>query len=321
VAKTAASAIIVTVNDAAVPDTSPPRPAVPSADDVLSQARNENFPVASRLLPAAKRRHLIAIYGFARLTDDIGDEADGDRLALLDWLEHELDRAAAGTATDPVLRQLTPTIRAFDLPLDPFRDLIDANRRDQVVHRYETFDELVGYCMLSAAPVGRLVLMILGLATPERIALADDVCVGLQLVEHLQDVAEDVAADRIYLPHDDLARAGCDDADLRAGQANDAVRAVVAIEIGRARPLLAAGAPLARTLPLRPRFAVAGFAAGGLAALDAIERAGNDVLAVRCRPRPRRVAVRLVGTLAGRTGRSTRTVGPSRNQPPTGDTP
>ncbi len=300
VAKPAELVIIATVKDAAVPDTSPLRPAVPSADDVLSQAPSENFPVASRLLPAAERRHLMAIYGFARLTDDIGDEAGGDRLALLDWLDGELDRAAVGTATHPVLRQLTPTIQELGLPLEPFRDLIEANRRDQVVHRYETFDELVGYCMLSAAPVGRLVLLVFGRATPERIALSDDVCIGLQLVEHLQDISEDAAADRIYVPREDLDRAGCGEADLRGTHANQAVRDVVAIEVGRARARLAAGAPLARALPLRPRFAVAGFAAGGLAALDAIDRAGGDVLAVACRPQPTRFAVRLVATLAAR---------------------
>jgi squalene synthase HpnC len=300
------------VKDAAVPDASPRRPTVPTADDVLSQAPTENFPVASRLLPATERRHLMAIYGFARLTDDIGDEAGGDRLALLDWLDGELDRAAVGTATDPVLRQLTPTIQELGLPLDPFRDLIEANRRDQVVHRYETVDELVGYCMLSAAPVGRLVLLVFRLATPERIALSDDVCIGLQLVEHVQDIAEDAAVDRIYVPREDLDRAGCRDADLRAAHASRAVRDVVAIEVGRARALLAAGAPLARTLPLRPRFAVAGFAAGGLAALDAIDRAGGDVLAVRCQPRPTRFAVQLVATLVGWPARPARPARPAQ---------
>src|SRR5580700_10826968 len=130
--------------------------ALPSTASVLGQAADENFPVALRLLPRAVRGHLLAVYGFARLADDIGDEAEGDRLALLDWLAEELDRASRGVATHPLLARLTPTIRQFDLPLDPFQRLIEANRRDQVVRRYQTFDDLIGYCMLSAAPVGEL---------------------------------------------------------------------------------------------------------------------------------------------------------------------
>jgi phytoene/squalene synthetase len=107
--------------------------ALPSTESVLGQAADENFPVALRLLPRAVRDHLLAVYGFARLADDIGDEAQGDRLALLDWLAAELDRASRGVATHPLLARLTPTIRQFDLPLDPFQRLIEANRRDQVV--------------------------------------------------------------------------------------------------------------------------------------------------------------------------------------------
>ena len=280
------------------PTGSPKCPDVPAATTVFAQARDENFPVASRLLPARQREHLLAVYGFARLTDDIGDEATGDRAALLDWLEAELERAGAGTATHPVLERLTPTIRRLDLPLQPFRDLIEANRVDQRVHRYETFEDLVGYCMLSAAPVGRLVLHLFGAATPERLARSDEVCIGLQVVEHLQDVAEDASRGRVYLPARDLAVEGCTPADLAAAHASPALRRVVAREVGRARALLAAGPPLAATLPLRPRLAVAGFAAGGQAALDAIERAGYDVLGVRCRPRPGRFGIRLAAAVA-----------------------
>ena len=123
-----------------------------SARDVMSQASSENFPVASRALPRALRPHLLAVYGFARLVDDIGDEAEGDRLAQLDWAEAELDRAALGAATHPVFTTLTPTIDRFKLPLDPFRALIAANRADQVVTRYQSFEDLTDYCMLSAAP-------------------------------------------------------------------------------------------------------------------------------------------------------------------------
>jgi squalene synthase HpnC len=264
---------------------------LPSSASVMGQASDENFPVALRLLPRAMRDHLLAVYGFARLADDIGDEAEGERLALLDWLAAELERAARGVATHPQLARLTPTIRQFDLPLDPFQRLIEANRQDQVVRRYQTFDDLLDYCSLSAAPVGELVLRIFEVSSPARIALSNDVCRGLQIVEHLQDVAEDVAVDRVYLPQSDLRSLGCTEADLRAPRTSPALRAVLRYEAGRARRLLGSVVPLARQLPLQPRVAVCGFAAGGLAALDAIEGAGYEVLARRCRPRPRRVAL------------------------------
>jgi squalene synthase HpnC len=284
--------------------TSPPL-TLPPTESIMGQANHENFPVALRVLPRAVRDHLMAVYGFARLADDIGDEADGDRLELLDWLGAELGRASRGTATHPLLVALTRTIRQFDLPLDPFERLIEANRRDQVVRRYQTFDDLIGYCMLSAAPVGELVLRIFEVSSPARIALSDDVCNGLQIVEHLQDVAEDTAADRVYLPQRDLDLLGCTVAELQAPRTTPALRAVLRYEAGRARRLLNSVVPLARQLPFQPRIAVCGFAAGGLAALDAMEGAGYEVLARRCRPRPRRVALHLGrAALAASWGRS-----------------
>jgi squalene synthase HpnC len=266
----------------------------------MAQARAENFPVASRLLPRALRSHLLALYGFARLVDDIGDEATGDRLAQLDWAEAELARAMAGEAEHPVFRALTPTIRRFALSREPFVDLIDANRQDQIVRRYATFEDLEAYCMLSAAPVGRLVLAVFERSTPERVERSDRVCVGLQLVEHLQDVAEDAEAGRVYLPLEDLARHRCDPDRLTEQDQRQALCRTVAHEVGRARGLLAYGAPLARSLPLRLRLAVAGFSAGGAAALDSIERARGDVIAIRCRPRPSGFARRWLGILLAR---------------------
>jgi squalene synthase HpnC len=276
-----------------------------SVSDVMGQARSENFPVASRVLPRKLRSHLLAVYGFARLVDDIGDESAGDRLAQLDWAEHELERAADGTAEHPVFVALAPTIAHFHLPLDPFRDLIEANRRDQLVARYATFQELTDYCMLSAAPVGRLVLLIFECSSPVRVAQSDAVCVGLQLAEHLQDVAEDFEMGRVYLPQADLAAHGCPSEALLDADHRLALRATVAQEVRRARDLLADGAPLAASLPFRARLAVAAFSAGGAAALDSIERAGFDVVAHRCRPRPSRLLVRWVSVLvAGRRTRS-----------------
>jgi squalene synthase HpnC len=272
---------------------------LPAIASIVGQSGTENFPVASRLLPRAVRDHLLAVYGFARLADDIGDEAEGDRLALLDWLDAELERAARGEATHPLLQRLTPTIAQCDLSLEPFKRLIEANRRDQVVRRYESIEDLIDYCMLSAAPVGELVLGIFGVSTPERIALSDDVCNALQIIEHVQDVAEDFARDRVYVPQSDLRAFGCDEHELSAPTASPVLRTVLRYEAGRARRLLASAVPLASQLPLQPRIAVCGFAAGGLAALDGLERGGYAVLGQdrHCRPRPLRLGLHLAGTV------------------------
>jgi phytoene/squalene synthetase len=173
-----------------------------------------------------------------------------------------------------VMVELQRTVRACRLPPAPFERLIEANRVDQVQTHYRTFTQLLEYCQLSAAPVGELVLHVFDAATPERIALSDRVCAALQVVEHLQDIAEDHARGRVYMPEEDLVRFGCNDEDL-AGAGTAARRALVAFESERARRLLASGVPLARTLPLRPRIAVAGFVAGGRSALDVLQT-GDD---------------------------------------------
>jgi squalene synthase HpnC len=249
----------------------------------MAQARHENFPVASLLLPRRVRAHLLAVYGFARLVDDAGDEAKGDRLALLDEIEADLERVWGGRPHNPLIARLQPTVAACRLEIDPFRRLIEANRRDQVLHRYQTFEDLLGYCALSANPVGELVLRIFGLATEDRLRLSDKVCTALQLTEHWQDVAEDHAAGRIYLPIEDLTRFGVAEADLGLPSATPQLGALMAFEVKRARALLDQGASLSRTLPGRYGFAVAGFIAGGRSALRAIERANYDVLSKRTR--------------------------------------
>ncbi len=267
---------------------------LPSPGGLGEKARRENFAVASLLLPAPVRRDLTAIYGFARFVDDLGDEAPGDRMALLDAADVELDRAFGGTATHAVFQELEPSIRRHRLPEAPFRRLIEANRQDQRVCRYPMYQDLLDYCALSANPVGHLVLAVLGRATPDRLALSDRVCTGLQLVEHWQDVAEDLARGRIYLPHEDLERFGVREADLAARSPNAPVRRLLAFECDRARDLLSAGVPLAATLPGRIGFAIAGYAGGGVAALDAIRRAGYDVLGRQPRPTRRERAAAVV---------------------------
>ena len=274
------------------------RSAALAPDEVMARAGAENFPVASRFLPRRQRSHLLSVYGFSRLVDDAGDEAAGDRLELLDRLEDELENAYRGCATHPLIRRLTPTVRECRIPVEPFRRLIDANRQDQRVTSYETIDDLLGYCELSANPVGQIVLHVFGAATPDRMRLSDAVCSGLQLTEHWQDVAEDAARGRIYLPAADMRRFGCTRADLSGPPANERLRALIAFEVDRARGLLEEGLPLVRTLRGRPAVAVAAFVAGGRAALDAVERAGHDVLGGPPRPSRRHRSRVLLATLA-----------------------
>lgn len=231
----------------------------------------------------------MAVYDFARTVDDVGDEAPvSDRSELLGRLADEVDRMYSGTARLPVTRALSATVLACGIPAEPFHHLIAANRRDQLVTRYRTYDELLDYCTLSANPVGRIVLHIFGVASPERFELSDAVCTALQLVEHWQDVAEDLSRGRVYLPEEDLARFGCTVEDLRAGHAGTQVRRLMAFECERAEGLLAGGARLVGTLRGAARLAVSGYVAGGRAALAAIAKARYDVLAGPPRaPRPK----------------------------------
>jgi squalene synthase HpnC len=303
----------------------------PSA--VLDKADRENFPVAPFFMPPAMRTGLMAVYGFARLVDDAGDGDLADpagtaatlgldlpapdpaetgektgtefRLALLDGLEADVDRvfetvlgaSGAEAPRHPLLAALVPVVDAHGLTPDPFRALIQANRVDQVTTRYADFDALLGYCELSANPVGLLVLQLAGLATPERVRRSDAICSALQVVEHLQDVAEDRANGRIYLPGEDLERFGVAETDLDAPHAGPALRSLVAYEAQRARDLLDEGAPLVGSVGGRLRLLLAGFAAGGYAALDAVAAVDNDVLAGAPKPRKSRLLREVAATL------------------------
>src|SRR5712691_6683871 len=295
---------------------------------VARRARTENFPVASLLFPRRLRPHLRAVYGFARLVDILGDELIGgstvgpdgwrfqdgaliggagractsfeaapsngaarDRLAALDELEREVERCYSGAPEWPVLRVLQPTIREFDLPLEPFLRLIEANRIDQRVSEYETWEDLRVYCVHSADPVGRLVLGLLRLAgDPELVVASDDVCTGLQLVNFLQDVPRDLELGRIYLPAGERRRFGVTMLDRPSPE----LRALLEFEAGRARALLAAGRVLHARIGGRSGRAVGLFARGGLAALDALERAEWDVFSGRPRPSRMRLALAAV---------------------------
>lgn len=245
---------------------------------VMAKAASENFPVALRILPRRQREQLLAVYAYARFVDDVGDLAAGDRRAQLDWVEAELDRALAGTATHPVLVGAGELARALGTGRQPFADLLAANRQDQEVTRYATFDDLAAYCALSANPVGHLVLAVFGIGGSLARQRSDDICTALQVIEHLQDVAEDHAVGRVYLPSEDCARFGVEPSDLAAPHASAALRRLVAFECGRARRLLGTGAPLVASATGAARAALAGFVGGGLAQLDALAACEYDVL-------------------------------------------
>ena len=268
-------------------------------EEIMTRASGENFPVALRLLPAGPRRHLRAIYGFARLTDHLGDEYTGDRSAALDWVEEQLDDLFDGSPRHPVFRQLAPTVEGFRLSRGPFDDLVAANRMDQVKNRYADWGELLDYCALSANPVGRLVLAVFEADTQERLVASDAVCSGLQILEHIQDVGEDARADRVYLPASDMERFGCTIEDLLAPVAGPGLRRLVACVERRTFGLLESGGPLVRSLRGHARLAIAGFVAGGLAGLEEVRSAGYEVLGARRQAGRIRFLCRLVPLYAG----------------------
>jgi squalene synthase HpnC len=299
------------------------RPSVTRAEEVVANASGENFPVALRALPQRYRRHLTNLYFFARLTDDLGDEAQAQknsahqnhedqnheglnhedlttlRLRLLDELAQDVDRIYAGqTPTSPVMKAMAETVRDCHVPAQPLQDLIQANRQDQLVTRYRTFEDLKQYCELSANPVGQVVLYIFGVATPERIALSDRICTALQLAEHWQDVAEDLAHGRIYLPQEDMQKHDVTEADLAQPTASPKLTQLMRFETDRAAALLDEGAPLVGTLKGAARLAVAGYLAGGRAALASIRKHRYDVLQATPKPTKPRTAAELARAYA-----------------------
>ena len=245
------------------------------------QESAENFPVALRVLPAAVRGHLRAVYDVVRVIDNLGDDpgTPADRLSALEAFGADLATVwTTGRPRDPVLAALVPSVRAVGLEQRDLAALVEANMQDQRVTRYRTYEQLRGYCALSANPIGRLVLQVFGVSTPERVAFSDQVCDALQQLEHWQDVAEDLDRGRIYLPAEDLERFGVTETDLAAPASSPAVARLLAFETARARGLLVAGSPIVRTLRGWARVAVAGYVAGGLAAADALARPGADPL-------------------------------------------
>jgi squalene synthase HpnC len=256
--------------------------APPLPGDGLGVARRrENFPLAWLCGPRLRARRL-AVYGFCRLVDDLGDEYAGDRDAALDAAEAQLRAATRGAASHPVFAALQPLLHGGDMPADPFLRLIEANRVDQRVTAYNSWEEVDAYCALSAAPVGEMVLRLEGAATPERLRLSASACAGLQLANHWQDLGEDARRRRCYVPRAVLQRHAVEVAQLAAGTATPGFGAMLAECLAAARERLAEGWPLVAQLGWRRLSAeVAGFIAHGAAACDAVEAAGPRLLGAR----------------------------------------
>jgi squalene synthase HpnC len=276
----------------------------------LAKQHYENFTVASWLLPSGMRQHFANVYAYCRWADDLADETGDPRRAsaLLDWWDQGLRQCYQGVARHPVFIALGETIRKFEIPIDPFVDLLVAFRQDQKVRQYENMNQLLDYCRYSANPVGRLVLYLGRCHAPDRVRLSDLVCTGLQLANFWQDVARDWERGRVYLPVAECRRFGYEQPMFGRRECNDAFRRLLAARVDEAEGFLRGGMPLVRLVSPELQFDVALFIHGGLAILDAIRRQNFDVwtrrpvlsrgakiaLAARCWWRLRR------GTLEGR---------------------
>jgi len=245
----------------------------------LARQHYENFTLASLLVPRHLRQHLYNIYAYCRWADDLADET-GDparSLALLDWWELQLRQCYRGRATHPVFVALSDTIQRFQIPPDPFVDLLVAFRQDQQVQRYETLEQVLEYCRYSANPVGRLVLHLASCAQEDLILLSDAVCTGLQLANFCQDVALDWARGRVYLPQTHCRQFGYDAGMFARREYNEAFCRLLAAEVAEAEGWLRRGLPLVQHMPRWLRLDTALFIYGGLAILDAIRQVQYDV--------------------------------------------
>jgi squalene synthase HpnC len=269
--------------DGSRPPVPPPVEEAARYCESLARRHYENFHVATRLLPSRLRAHFYPIYAYCRWADDLGDET-GDpahALWLLDRWEEELDACYRGEARHPVFVALRGTIEQCHIPPEPFRDLITAFRQDQIKTRYQTWDDVLGYCRYSANPVGRLVLFVCGYRDPERQRLSDMTCTALQLANFWQDVARDYAIGRIYIPLDAMARHGYLEGDLAAGRYDERFRNLMRELVGQTRNLFERGLPLLALVESRLALDIELFSRGGMEILRLIERRNYDVLSRR----------------------------------------
>ncbi len=271
----------------------PPEYAIPPAAPSLEQSRAycerlarshyENFSVASWFLPARLRQHFFNVYAYCRISDDLGDEVGNPAasLLLLDQWQRELDACYAGSPRHPVFVALAETVRKFEIPQHEFSDLLTAFRQDQTITRYQTFDDLLGYCRNSANPVGHLVLYLCGYRDAERQKLSDYTCTALQLANFWQDVSVDYEKGRIYLPLESLRRFGVTEEDLTANRNTSSFCEMMRFEVARAREWFERGLPLVGKVEKELAIDLDLFTRGGQEILNAIEKQGYAVLGRR----------------------------------------
>ena len=267
----------------AIPERAPSEAEAQAYCRRLARSHYENFSVASWFLPERLRQHFFNVYAYCRIADDLGDEVGDPELSLqlLDEWQAELGACYAGNPRHPVFVALAGTVRKFDIPLQPFADLLRAFRQDQTITRYETFEDLAGYCRYSADPVGHLVLYLCGHRDPERQALSDCTCTALQLANFWQDVSVDYSKGRIYLPLEDMRRYQVSEAEIASGRNTLAFCELMRFEVQRAHHLFQRGWPLSEQVDRELAIDLELFSRGGQEILNAIERQGYAVLGRR----------------------------------------
>lgn len=276
----------------AIPDQAPTLAEARAYCERLARTHYENFSVATWFLPRKLKPHFHSIYAYCRISDDLGDEVNdpAQALALLDAWERELDACYDGQPRHPVFVALHETVRACDIPRHEFSDLLKAFRQDQTVKRYQSFDDLLGYCRYSADPVGHLVLYACGYRDEERQKLSDFTCTALQLANFWQDVVLDYAKGRVYLPLESLRRFGVREQQIAERRCTPQFVELMRFEVGRAREWFERGLPLVQKVDAELAIDIELFSRGGQAILDAIEAQGFDVLKSRpVVPKPRKL--------------------------------
>jgi len=249
----------------------------------LATHHYENFHVVSFLLPKQLHQDFYNVYSYCRWADDLADEIGDitESLRLLDWWQHELDRMYDGESQHPVFVALQGTVREFNIPKQPFADLIRAFIQDQKTTRYQTWEGVLDYCVYSANPVGRLVLYLCGYSDPGRQRLSDATCTALQLANFWQDVTVDQLKDRVYLPLDLLAKHNYTVEDLFAHRFDERFEAIMKEAVDRANNLFLEGLPLTRMVDRRLSIDLELFSRGGMRILDKIRQQNYDVLSRR----------------------------------------
>ncbi len=268
----------------------------------LAYGHYENFPVASFLIPREKRRHIAAIYAFARTADDFADEPglnERERMRrLIDW-EKELEDCYAGLARREIFNALKETIREYDIPRDLFMRLLKAFKSDVVTRRHATFHDLLRYCTDSANPVGRLVLLLFGYREAKLFEWSDHICTALQLANFWQDVTVDLDKDRVYLPLEDLRRFGVSEQQLLSRSFTPAFRNLLEFQVTRTREYFEKGKPLLESVGRNLRLELRLTWRGGMEILRKIENAGYDVLKERPRLSKKDKLTLLIRSIAG----------------------